>query len=44
MLLHVRSQYSDHSMGMRGAYRELHEFMTDFLVEKWGKGGTRRGW
>jgi len=35
---------SDHSIARRGAYRELHEFMTAFLVEKWGKGGTRRAW
>lgn len=35
---------SDHSIGRRGAYRELHEFMTAFLLEKWGKGGTRRSW
>ena len=35
---------SDHGIGRRGAYRELHEFMTAFLLEKWGKGGTRRGW
>ena len=35
---------SDHSISRRGAYRELHEFMTDFLLEKWGMGGTRRRW
>ncbi|KAK1233376.1 Dipeptidyl peptidase 4 [Marasmius sp. AFHP31] len=35
---------SDHSIGRRGAYRELHEFLTEYLVEKWGKGGRRRGW
>lgn len=35
---------SDHSIGTRGAYRELHEYMTSFLLEKWGKGGIRRGW
>lgn len=28
---------SDHSINVRGAYRELYEFMTDFLEEKWGK-------
>ncbi|EMD39367.1 hypothetical protein CERSUDRAFT_113004 [Gelatoporia subvermispora B] len=33
---------SDHSIVRRGAYRELFEFMTEFLVEKWGKGGKRR--
>jgi len=27
-----------------GAYRELHEAMTAFLLEKWGVGGKRRGW
>ncbi|KAL0569963.1 Dipeptidyl peptidase 4 [Marasmius crinis-equi] len=35
---------SDHSINRRGAYRELYEFLTEFLVEKWGKGGRRRGW
>lgn len=35
---------SDHSIRVRGAYRELHEWMTEFLIEKWGKGGYRRGW
>ncbi|KAG9042892.1 hypothetical protein FS837_010276 [Tulasnella sp. UAMH 9824] len=33
---------SDHSIGKRGAYRELHEWMTSFLLEKWGKGAIRR--
>lgn len=35
---------SDHSISRRGAYRELHEWMTGFLLEKWGKGGKRRTW
>jgi dipeptidyl aminopeptidase len=35
---------SDHGIQMRGANRELYEYMTNFLVEKWGKGGRRRGW
>ncbi|EJD48202.1 hypothetical protein AURDEDRAFT_113055 [Auricularia subglabra TFB-10046 SS5] len=35
---------SDHSIVTRGANRELYEWMTDFLREKWGKGGSRRGW
>jgi len=35
---------SDHSINKRGAYRELHEWMTSFLVEHWGTGGYRRGW
>ncbi|KIM34094.1 hypothetical protein M408DRAFT_325611 [Serendipita vermifera MAFF 305830] len=35
---------SDHSIQVRGAYRELHEWMTEFLLEKWGTGGYRRGW
>ncbi|KAH9986684.1 dipeptidyl peptidase IV N-terminal region-domain-containing protein [Russula compacta] len=35
---------SDHSIQMRGANRELYEYMTKFLIEKWGKGGRRRGW
>ncbi|EJU03880.1 dipeptidyl aminopeptidase [Dacryopinax primogenitus] len=34
---------SDHSIQQRGAYRELHEYMTAFLVEKWGHGGIKRG-
>ena len=38
------SSCSDHSIRMRGANRELHEYMTKFLIEKWGKGGRRRGW
>ena len=33
---------SDHSIGMRGAYQELHEFLLSFLSEKWGPGGKRR--
>lgn len=35
---------SDHSVSRRGAYRELHEWMTAFLLEKWGLGGRRRQW
>lgn len=35
---------SDHSIYRRGANRELYEWMTAFLVEKWGKGGKRRAW
>ncbi|KAI5116122.1 hypothetical protein M0805_000527 [Coniferiporia weirii] len=35
---------SGHSIRRRGAYHELHEWMTEFLLEKWGKGGTRRQW
>jgi dipeptidyl aminopeptidase B len=35
---------SDHSIQKRGANRELFEYMTSFLLEKWGKGGRRRGW
>jgi hypothetical protein len=34
--------FSDHSIARRGAYRELFEFLTAFLVEKWGKGGRRQ--
>ncbi|BEJ15855.1 hypothetical protein CspHIS471_0504600 [Cutaneotrichosporon sp. HIS471] len=30
---------SDHGIRTRGAYRELYEWMTAFLHEKWGKGG-----
>ncbi|WVO18103.1 hypothetical protein L204_105805 [Cryptococcus depauperatus] len=30
---------SKHSMDRRHAYRELYEWMTDFLIEKWDKGG-----
>ncbi|KAM5541328.1 hypothetical protein V8D89_004882 [Ganoderma adspersum] len=35
---------SDHSIYRRGANRELYEWMTTFLVEKWGKGAKRRTW
>ncbi|KAI6130211.1 dipeptidyl aminopeptidase [Pisolithus thermaeus] len=35
---------SDHSINKRGANREVYEYMTLFLLEKWGKGGHRRGW
>ncbi|KAI0047150.1 dipeptidyl aminopeptidase [Auriscalpium vulgare] len=35
---------SDHGISKRGASRELYEWMTSFLIEKWGKGGRRRGW
>ncbi|KAF9465555.1 dipeptidyl peptidase IV N-terminal region-domain-containing protein [Collybia nuda] len=35
---------SDHSINRRGAQREIYEFLTAFLVEKWGKGGRQRGW
>jgi len=35
---------SDHSINKRGANREVYEFLTAFLIEKWGKGGRRRGW
>lgn len=28
---------SDHSINMRGSYRALYEFMTEFLKDKWGK-------
>ncbi|KAJ7598829.1 dipeptidyl aminopeptidase [Mycena floridula] len=35
---------SDHNIMRRAAIRELYEFMTAFLLEKWGKGGRRRGW
>jgi dipeptidyl aminopeptidase len=35
---------SDHSMGTRGAYREVYEFLEEFLTEKWGAGPKRRGW
>ncbi len=35
---------SDHSIYRRGANRELYQFLTDFLIEKWGKGGKRRAW
>lgn len=35
---------SDHSINRRGAKREVYEYMTGFLADKWGKGGRRRGW
>lgn len=38
----ISSSYSDHSISTRGANRELYEWMTAYLVEKWGKGGSRR--
>ncbi|KAL7423958.1 Dipeptidyl peptidase 4 [Cryptotrichosporon argae] len=31
---------SNHSMDKREAYREVYQWLTDFLVEKWGRGGT----
>ncbi|KAF8638411.1 hypothetical protein AX17_002236 [Amanita inopinata Kibby_2008] len=34
---------SDHSITRRGAQREVYEYMTRFLTERWGKGGRRRG-
>ncbi|EIW75144.1 dipeptidyl aminopeptidase [Coniophora puteana RWD-64-598 SS2] len=34
---------SEHGMKVRGAYREVYEFMLAFLLEKWGKGGRTRG-
>ncbi|CAD6938188.1 unnamed protein product [Tilletia controversa] len=33
---------SDHGISMRGAFRELHEFMTAFLQRRWGAGGRRK--
>lgn len=35
---------SDHGIYRRGANREVYEYMTGFLVEKWGKGARQRGW
>ncbi|KAK0202348.1 dipeptidyl aminopeptidase [Desarmillaria ectypa] len=35
---------NDHSINRRGAKREVYEYMTGFLADKWGKGGRRRGW
>ncbi|KAL8279638.1 hypothetical protein RQP46_007951 [Phenoliferia psychrophenolica] len=36
---------SDHSISTRGAYWELMNWLTDFLVEKWGEGGrTKTKW
>ncbi|TFK19411.1 dipeptidyl-peptidase [Coprinopsis marcescibilis] len=34
---------SDHSIARRGAQREIYEYLTAFLEEKWGKGAKRRG-
>ncbi|WVO24964.1 uncharacterized protein IAS62_006346 [Cryptococcus decagattii] len=31
---------SNHSMDKRMAYREVYEWMNDYLEEKWGEGGT----
>ncbi|KAF5341108.1 hypothetical protein D9611_005871 [Ephemerocybe angulata] len=33
---------SDHSISKRGADREVYEYLTGFLEEKWGKGPRRR--
>lgn len=33
---------STHAISTRGAYRELHEWMTEFLKMQWGAGGKRR--
>jgi dipeptidyl aminopeptidase len=33
---------SNHNINNRESYRELHEWMTAFLEEKWGRGGTVR--
>jgi dipeptidyl aminopeptidase len=33
---------SAHGISTRGAYRELHEYLTDFLKTKWGAGGKRK--
>ncbi|KAJ7708699.1 dipeptidyl aminopeptidase [Mycena rosella] len=34
---------SDHGINRRGAQREVYEYMTGFLLEKWGKGGGNGG-
>lgn len=49
LLVHLKlgSDYrviSDHGIYRRGANREVYEYMTGFLVEKWGKGPRQRGW
>lgn len=33
---------STHAMRVRNAYRELHEWMTEFLMTQWGAGGKRQ--
>ncbi|TEB18482.1 dipeptidyl-peptidase [Coprinellus micaceus] len=33
---------SDHSISRRGANREVYEYLTAFLAEKWGRGPRRR--
>jgi dipeptidyl aminopeptidase len=35
---------SDHSISTRGGNRELYEFLTNFLLDKWGRGEKRRTW
>ncbi|KIY67818.1 dipeptidyl aminopeptidase [Cylindrobasidium torrendii FP15055 ss-10] len=35
---------SDHGISTRGAHQEIYEYLTAFLMEKWGRGGRRRGW
>lgn len=34
----------DHNISKRGANRELYEWMTSFLEEKWGSGGVAKKW
>lgn len=34
-------EFSDHGINRRGAQREIYEYLTGFLVEKWGNGGRR---
>jgi dipeptidyl aminopeptidase len=31
---------SNHNMDKREAFRELYEWMTSYLEEKWGRGGN----
>lgn len=35
---------SDHSIRRRGAQRELYEYMSRYVIEKWGRGGRRPRW
>ena len=39
---HMLGANSDHGIQKRGANREVYEFMTSFLIEKWGKGWNRK--
>lgn len=35
---------SNHRVNTGGAFVELHEWMSKFLRDRWGKGGKKKGW